>query len=289
MKLFKKLLIVGAVCVVVLIVGVVVAFSLGMNAIAKQGIEQGGTYALGVNTTVDSASVGIFSGKFGMRGFSVANPEGFPSSHFLTLGNAGVQVSMGSLQSDTIELPELRLENIVANLEKKDGAANYQVILDNVKRRTGEKDPSAPPSEDEGPNLVINDLIIRDVTVNMQVLGVTNITVPIDEIRLKNVGRTGTGVRGTGVTLGELTGIIVQAVMAAAIQQGGDLIPRDLVGDMQGALAGLGSLGDMGLQVLGDSPVKVEQLGEAAQKAVEDVVDGVRGLIPGQRRGNNDD
>lgn len=297
-----KIIAVLVACVVVLIAGGVIFLVLSVNSVARTGIERGGTYALGVPTTVDGAKVGLLSGKFSLRGLTVANPEGYTSPNFFTLGTGAVQVSYESLQSDTVELPTLTLETVRANLEKKGGVANYKTILENVKRVTGSDSEPKPTTPQDEKKLVINELIIRDVIVTLELFGagdgpgavlnkVSTVTVPIDQIKLKNVGKTGSGVSGSGVTIGELTGIIVQAVMAAAIQKGGDLIPKDLVGDMQGALSGLGSLGDMGLEVIGGAAVNVEQLGDAAKKvaeegkkAVEDATEGIRGIIPGQKK-----
>ena len=50
-----------------------------IDAFAKKGIEAGGTYCLGVPTTLDSANIGIVSGMFGLQGLTVANPEGYES------------------------------------------------------------------------------------------------------------------------------------------------------------------------------------------------------------------
>lgn len=301
-KVVKILLAVVAVCVL-LVVGLVTFAVMSVNTIARTGIEKGGSYALGVPTTLDSASVGLMSGKFSMRGLNVANPPGFESDRFLGLGSGAVQVSYQSLQSDTIELPTLTLDGVRVNLEKKSGEANYKVILANVKRVTGSDTGDAPPkpAPSDEKKLVINELVITDVVVTIDLFGgdgpaatlskLTSVTVPIDRIVLKNVGKTGTGASGTGVTLGQLSGILVQALMAAAIQKGGDLLPKDLVGDMQGALEGLGSIKDLGLEVIGGAAVNVQQLGDAAKKAaeegkkaVEDATEGIRGIIPGQKK-----
>lgn len=298
-----KILVGVVVALVVLAAIAVVAVFLSVNSIAKSAVEKGGSYAMGVPTTLSSANVGVFSGEFSMSGLRVANPQGFPGPHFLTLGDGEVAVSLGTLQQETVELPRLTLDAIDVRLEKKGGQSNYQVILANLKKLSGPEKKPAP--EGEGKKFVINELAITDVTVHVDMLEapggigqLAKVTVPIEEIRLQNVGRTGSGVGGTGVTMGELAGIVVKAVLASAAQNGGGLIPADVLGDLQGQLAQLGDLGgslqEMGLQVVGDVQGTVEQVGKQAEavvdeakkaadeakKKLEDAGKGLKDLIP---------
>ena len=172
-------------------------------------------------------------------------------------------MSLGSLNKPTVELPHLKLDTIDVRLEKKDGQTNYNTILENLKKVSGSGDETKPapkPTEGEGKKFVITDLSIRNVTVHVDLLGggdalgaLTKVTIPIDEVKLQNVGKTGSGVGGTGVSMGELTGIIVQAVLAAAVEKGKGLIPGDILGDLSGRLASLGDLSNLDLKVLGDA------------------------------------
>lgn len=305
--------VVGGVALVVIVLVVVVAAAfLFVDAAAKLGIEKGGTVALGVPTTLKSADVGVFSGTFKMRGLSVGNPKGFAAPHFLTLGDGSVAVSVGTLTKDTVELPELRLEHIDVQLEKKDGKSNYNVILDNLKNLSGgggdkgggKPAPAPAPKQggEQGKKFVIKELAIRDVTVHLDLLGIggvvsdaTKLKVDIDAITLHNVGQTGKGVGGTGVTMGQLSGLVVQAVLAAAVEKGGGLIPDDVLGELKGGLAGVGdiagSLTDMGMNVagtVGDIGGKAtEAAGKAVEegkKAIEDVGKGVTDLLGGGKK-----
>ena len=85
-----------AVILIVLVVIVVGAAFFYVDSIAKGAIERGATYALGVNTTLGSADVGLLSGEFSMSGLDVDNPEGFVEAHFLRLGTGYVSVSLGA-------------------------------------------------------------------------------------------------------------------------------------------------------------------------------------------------
>ncbi len=300
MKLARRLgLFAGLGLFGVVIVLIVVVVSI--NGIARTAIEKGGTYALGVPTHLDGANVGIVSGTFGMSGLRVENPEGYSSESFLTLGNGGVAVSLGTLRRDVVELPSLRLERITASLERKGGTSNYQTILDHVKGVTGgggETKPTTKPSEG-GKKFVVRELVIEDVRVRLDVFGapdgglkkLTTVDIPIDEIRLKNVGQTGTGVGGTGVTMGELASIVVRAVLGAAVEKGGGLIPGDILGELRGSLASLGDLSGLGIEVVANAKGVVEDVAggvvkegekvvEEGKKKIEELGEGLKGLVP---------
>lgn len=301
MKLLLKIAVVLVVLLIALVAAVFFLGSQGLNALVKEGIQRGGTYALGVPTTVDSVSVSPFSGKASLEGLEIANPSGFNAPHFFTLGSGGAEVNLASFNSEVIEVPSLRFENIYASIEKKGDAANYKTIMENMKKVTGSGD-SKPDSAPGGAEkkLIVNDLLIRDVRVHVDVLGIpggaatgslqklTAVEIPIEEIHLTGVGRTGDGVGGTGVTPAELTSIVVEAVIAAAVRKGGGVIPADLLGDLQGSLAGLASLENFNLEVIGDAPATVQNLADEAakaveegKKAVEDAAEGLKNLIPG--------
>jgi hypothetical protein len=287
MKLIKILLALVIALVILLAIAAAVAFAY-VDRIAKEGIERGGTYALGVQTTVGGADVGILGGTFGMNDLKVANVAGFPASHFLTLGDASVAVSLNTLRENTVVLPHLKLDEIDVHLEKKDGATNYNTILENLKKVSsgGEDKPAPQPAPGEEKKFIVNDLSITKVTVHVDlmeagsagaaIVPLQKITIPIQEIKLQNVGKTGEGVAGSGVTISQLTNIIVQAVIAAAVENGGGVIPGEILNDLKGKLASLGDLSKLDVKVLGDVKATVEELGKSAEdvkKKAEEAVE----------------
>ncbi len=273
----KKLIKLLAVLVVVIIVALVAAFFY-INSIAKTAVERGGTYALGVNTTLKSAGVKPLAGEFTMDGLTVANPDGYKSSHFLTLGNGDVAVSLPTLMKSVVTLPHLNLSDIDMNLEKKDGKANYQTIMDNLKKLSSDK-----PADPNAKKFVIESIDIRKVLVHVDMMGKT-VNVPIESITMKNIGSD-----GSGVDMGQLTGVITKAVFAAVVESGGGLIPTEMLGDLTSGLAGLANLDKLGevvnVKALGDLAGKA---GEDAKKAAEDLTnkakEGLGGILGGDKK-----
>ncbi|MBW2241674.1 MAG: hypothetical protein JRH01_06780, partial [Deltaproteobacteria bacterium] len=59
-----------------------------INGIAQGLIGHGSTMALGVETSLDSVAIDVFTGSFVLADLEVANPEGFSAPQFLGIGEA---------------------------------------------------------------------------------------------------------------------------------------------------------------------------------------------------------
>jgi len=279
--MIKKLAILVGALVVVLVAIVTIVF-ISIDSIAKAAIVRGSTYALGVQTTLASADIGIFSGEFTMSGLAVANPDGFESDHFLRLDEGYLAVSLGSLRQDTVEVPTLALTGIDINLEKRGGKANYRIITDNLKRfesgDTGDDGAQAGAGK-PGKKFVVREIIIRDINVTVDLMPVggalTRLEIPIEEIRMTDVG-------SESMTTAELTNRVIKMILAAIVKNAAHL-PADLVNDLGGALAELGDLGNMTVTETARTVAKVvEGLGQGGDevgKAIGDAVEGLGGLF----------
>lgn len=288
MKRIKKLLAVAVVAVVVLIISLL----MGIDYIAKVGVEQGGTYALGVNTTLDSMDVGIFSGTVEMANLTVANPPAFDTPHFLALGAGRVAVSLGSLMGDKVVVPELTLTGLSIHLERKGTQSNYNTIFAALKKFESAEQSNSSEAK-AGKRFVIEQVTIENVNVQVDLLPIggelTRLPVMIERIELKNVGSDS----ANGILLADVIAIVVKAILDAVVQQSGDLLPGDIAAELQQGLAGLADLGSTTVQVVGDVTTMVdgevkkvtdmvsdvaEKLGEEGKKLAEDLEDAGRKL-----------
>lgn len=265
----KALKVIGiTLLVIVLVVAIFFAVvAVNIDRAARFGVEQGGTYALGVPTTLQAADVGLTSGAFAMKGLNVANPEGFDSPHFLAMEEGAVALQYASLNAETIRLPEVILASLDVHLDKKDGRSNYQTILDNLKRfETGDSQEPEPDSDVAKQNVVVERLEIRDVVVHADVIGTNPTEVRIDEIILTDVGSDGPD----AMQMADLFGVVTKAVMLAAIQTGAEL-PGALVQELQTNLADLESLSDLGIGVAAQIGGVTQDLGGLAENISEGV------------------
>jgi len=276
MKLLLK--IVAVLVVLLLIVAVGAVFYI--DVIAKNVIERSGTSTLGVNTTLDNADIGLRAARFEMSGLSVANPEGFTSDHFMTLGNGDVNVSARTLMEDTVKLPTLNLTTLDVNLERKGGKANYDVIMDNL-----EDEEEKPEKQKEGKRFIIQKINVSDIKVHVDMMPVggelTKLDLKIDEVILENIGSD----TESGVVLSQVWDVLLKAVFMAIVEKGAGIIPDDVLGGLEDGLKQLSGLGEMGVEF---GVGAVEQLGEGLGEGVQGVGEGVQDMAEGAGKGLED-
>lgn len=280
----KKVLIILLI-VVVLIIGAlaaVVAFGVSqIDNIVKAAIERGGTYATQVDTTVTSVDVGITAGTFAMDELKIANPPGFDTPHFLTLNDTDVSFDLGSIGSETLVIPTVTVSGIDVILDKGGDPSNYNTILNSLQRFESPDKPKADP-QNEGTKLAIDSLILENIDVRVaNYPGVSIVTgdvaINIPRIELQDIGRD------KPMTPAEIANLIIKTVLTAAVENGGGILPADMLGELGNGLKGLTSLGDMGItaiggagQVIGES---MDEVLQNAGKAVEDLGKGATDAV----------
>ena len=261
--------------VVGLVVLAIVLVWVWIDSLAQSGVERGATYALDVPTTLEAADVGLLAGGITLTGLEISNPEGFDAPHFLTLDSADLDVSVGSLTSDTVEIPSLVLSGIDVRLERTTEGSNYKAILDNLSRF--EKGEKAEPSP-EGKAFVIRTLEIRDVKVHVDAVPIggtlgelasAELTVP--ELVLRDVGSG-----GRPMSVAELSAVILKTILASAIDVGGGVLPEDVLGELGGQLSSMLRLDQMGV---GDIEGLGRQAAELLGAPVEDVAEQVQSAL----------
>ena len=251
----------------IVLVLIVVAVYLFIDSIAKKGIESGASSATGVQTRLRTAHVGVFSGELALNDLEIANPPDFDSQHFLALKEGYMALTLRSLLGDHIVIPRLHLEGLDLMLESKEGRSNYKIIMENLKKL---RDPDRRSAKRR--TFVIREVIVQDVTVHAQVLGLDRgpvLKFKIPDQRLTDVG--------SNSDLSHVTSLLMQGILQAVIQEAGALLPAAISSSLEKGLSGIGELGDFGLEMLGHKGFKLlgdfagEALGEEVGKALEDV------------------
>lgn len=280
------IVVVGAVVVATVLLTIL----LYINSLVVAAVEKGGTYALGTRVSLQNCDLRPLAGKMSLLQLKVYNPTGFTGDTFFYFENASTSVDLSTLQKPTIVIPEFSMSGVALRLERAGDKSNYQTILDSVAAKSAGSSstpaPSSPaPKPKDEKHVVINSLILKKIDIEVRFAGgkpanglakavgdLTTVKIPIDEIRLTNVGKTGSGVGGTGVTPGELVSIIARAVMAAAAEKGGSLLPTDMLGDIQGNLSKFAD--GVGVEVIGDVKATVNGVAADAAKAAQGAVEG---------------
>ena len=229
----KKLLVRLVLAVVVLVVVAGVVGYLWLDTIAKEAVQRGGTYAMGVDTTVDKVSLRPFAGQLQMQGLNVANPKGFSGVHLMQTGTFELELVPSSLMDKTIVLKKFELDGLDMYIDQQMPRSNISVIMDNLKKLGDEKPKDQKPSE--GKNYRVDLITIRNVVAHVKVLAGPELTIKIPEIQLKNV----TGDNAAGVALPVLVARILPAILAAVLEQGKGVLPPDLAAALRGDVSAL--------------------------------------------------
>ena len=202
---------------VVLIFG----FLFYLDGIAQAAIERGSTYALGVDTTIDSARIGLVSGSFRVAGLEVANPPGFEDPRFLHVNQARLDLQTSSLRKPTVIVPLFAIDGLEVDLDKQRGKANYEVILDNLAKFESEEPQPAPEADaSPGKRFVIQEVVIRDLLAHVRVVergGVPQVDLLVPEVRLRDPGG------GQAMTPAQVTNLLVKTVLASIAKAGAGL------------------------------------------------------------------
>lgn len=229
----KKLLVRLVLAVVVLVVVAGVVGYLWLDTIAKEAVQRGGTYAMGVDTTVDKVSLRPFAGQLQMQGLNVANPKGFNGAHLMQTGTFELELVPSSLMDKTIVLKKFELDGLDMYIDQQMPRSNISVIMDNLKKLGDEKPKDQKPSE--GKNYRVDLITIRNVVAHVKVLAGPELTIKIPEIQLKNV----TGDNAAGVALPVLVARILPAIVAAVLESGKGVLPPELAMALRGDVSAL--------------------------------------------------
>jgi hypothetical protein len=151
------------------------------------------------------------------------------------------------------------------------------VIIDNLKKLE-KSDPAAEP----GKRVIVRELVIRNIVVHVDLVpaagNLLRTDVPIEEIRLHDIGADSP--RGTGI--GKVFGVVVQSVLEAVARKG-DQVPGEIGLALRSGLGGLGSLGKHGAEAAGGVLEGVGNVLEGAGEAVTGALKGVGGLLGGEK------
>lgn len=190
-----------------------------VNQRTAEAIERHTASALGVPASLDRAAVSLLTGGFTLGGLDVTNPEGFDAPRAMRVGSGDGRIRLTTFFGEVVEMPRLTLGDLELHLERRGGAGNYEAILGHYLREgRGTGDPDR--------RYVIDELVIRDVTVHLDLLPqmgeAARLSVPIDEIRLTGVGEEGAD---RGLVLQEVVGVVVRAVLAAVLERAAEELP----------------------------------------------------------------
>lgn len=241
--MLKRLLIVGAVTLVLVVVGAVVFLASNLDSIVEKAIETLGPDITGVSVKVKKVSLALTDGRGEIDGLVVGNPKGYKEPHSFSLGSIVLAIDPASVTKDVIVIRELVIDAPDMTYAKGAGGSNVEVIQRNVdeyvKKHFGGGQPQDKGKKGDASRearFIVEKLQIRNGKVHLEVAG-REAEVALPAVGLRDVGRN----RG-GVTGGELAGIVVkqmtEGVVASAAralaQEAADRAKENLKGRLLG-------------------------------------------------------
>lgn len=277
MKRPLKFLLKVCVGLIVLVVGALIVAVVYADSIVKAAVEQGGSYVLGTETSLEKASIGVTSGKANLSNLTIKNPQGFDAEpNFFKMGDMDFELSLASLTSDMVDVPLFALKDIQVVLEKKEESANYEVILNNLKRfQSAEEQPATdkPADDKAGGDMRIRakEIVIKDVSVRAYLFTIggkpQKLEGQIPEIRMSYDTKE-------GVSVSELTNAIVTAILKSIAVNLDDLLGGVITSGLNEGLGQLKGLGEDGIKLLNNAGEDItNKVGDAAAKATESLGD----------------
>ena len=264
MKIAKTLRITGLV-ILTLILVLVIAFHLFGTKAIKIGIEVGATQALKVPVAVEDVSLSILTGKAGVKNLIIDNPSGYKNEKMLELGQARINLDMGSVLSETVRIEDILLENVSVVLEQKGLTNNIQEVLkgmtgESPEPETEEEQPSEKPSK----KLLIKKLQINGVAVTVKLLpipGRKDIVLKLEPITLTNLGSD------NKMDIAVLTNKILLAIVGGISKQGAGILPDEIIKPLGDSLKILGATTEA---VLKEGGKALKEVGETGKQALDE-------------------
>lgn len=288
MKRLKRLFVLFLLLVVIA-VGGVVYYS---DSIVREAMEQAGTASLGVDTSVGNVDLGWVRDSCEFNDIVVANPEGFRSEIFLSVGRISLAQAVPSFLSDAIVIPRLEVADISIFLETDGSNTNFDPIIQSiqggsrVEESSGEIEVS-DPSSGVGKQLTIEKLVITNLHVSCLVRTPLGEAVPIEidipEIELDNLRSDDT--QGTLVdNVGSIVLTVLSVVQQTVRSQLPAAIARSLTASLDGLAAKIPMLGGLTEELAAKAAPIAEQI-KALSQGAETIQDFIKGATEGLPQG----
>jgi hypothetical protein len=237
--MIKKLIAValGLVLLVIVALGIVIW---NINALAKEGIQRGSQYALGVDTSVDDVSIGLLRGQLTLDNLTISNPEGFQSPFLMNNKNLDTSVKIGSLMSDTVVVNHFVIDGLEVYIEQRGRTNNIKELVDRIQKMQKKRpDDAEPPSQKK---IQVDRIVIRDVTAHINYLPaggkLTDVKVKVPEIILEDI----TPESASGVAIDELVGRLVPIILASILENAKGVLSPQFLQDLGSGVAGIAVL-----------------------------------------------
>lgn len=200
------------------------AFTLMIDSMVKSSIEDIGSEMTGTEVSVSGVSVSLFSGKGTVRGFRVANPEGYGKEFAVEVDEFSIVLDVMSLFSDEILVHNITVLSPSIYVEQKLPENNIKTILDHMEGKDA--------FETSDSEMIIEKFLLQNGKVDLftEVGGERSAQVEIETIEMTDLGRGG-GRNAVENIVREIAEEVGEKALRAAVRSGGEQL-RDAVRDI---------------------------------------------------------
>ncbi|QDU60732.1 hypothetical protein Pan216_15820 [Planctomycetes bacterium Pan216] len=197
------------------------------NRVGRMSVESAATKALGVPTTVEHASIGLFTGRIVFDGVVIANPEGYKTApYFARIERMEVTFRPSSFFGSTFEIDDLLMDDVTIYWVRGFATGNLGTIVDYVERE-GKANP-----EDEQRPVRVETARIENVVCHLQLNPIspedTVASVTIPEINVEGLTRDN--------ALGMLTEDVARQLLTAVVARVAEEAPAEIPDQLKVAL-----------------------------------------------------
>ena len=265
-KLLKAILSIIAGLAAVAIIGIVAVILLA-DRVVKTAVETAGTRTLKVSVTVGKAKASLLTGAVGLQDITVANLPGYQGAALLKLKQVDLKADTKSLLSKEMLIEDMKLDNMEVFVEQKSLENNlYQIIK-----------PLREPQRPTGKSLVIDNLELTNVTVHVGMAAIPGQTQGVD-LKLASIKMGDLG-RREKMDTAVLIGKILLAVAAGIAEQGGNILPKETLGELGSVLDKAIDLGKVIFGPGGKTPD-----GQQKDSLGKTITDGIKDLFGGKNK-----
>jgi uncharacterized protein involved in outer membrane biogenesis len=193
----KKLLLIGAGLIVIVIIVLVIGLS-KLGPVIKTAVNTYGPQLTKTELSVGDVGISLLSGKVELKDFLLGSPRGFTSPEAMNVGKIFIDIDPKSITKDTIVIHTIEVIAPSITYEKKRRTDNFKTIINNVNSYTGPSEPkqeaaTKETSSEPGKKIRIEDFILKQGTVTLATTlkGGKSIKAQLPDIHLKNIGGKG--------------------------------------------------------------------------------------------------
>ena len=269
----KALKIIGILIVVLIIA--LFAIILNLGKIVKTGINTVVPQVTKCEAHVDDVNFNVFGGKFEIKNLVIKNPEGYKTDHAFALGHIFVNVNMGSLMSDVIEIDQVLIDAPEITYEVGLGNSNLNTILENVNSSLPSSDEEKKEEKEEkkegGKKVVVNLVKVTNgkIGVSAKIAGGMEAPIVLPDIEIKDLGK-----KEGGISMVQAAAITLKTTLLSildVLKSSGKLLLDGAKAIGEGIVDGVKSLGD-------GAKDSIKSLGDSAKDGVKSLEDGAKSL-----------